>query len=147
MITNENMITGSIDKDKENELPVVISSWSNHYKSWKKMKKNYLLVKYEELLNNSYVEFRKITNFLEKNYDMNFSEEQINIAIKKCNFDSLSLQEDKQGFIESAINKNNKKKKFFFLGPKNNWEMLLDNKIVNQLQIEFKNEMLELEYL
>ena len=147
MITNEKMITGSIDKDKENELPVVISSWSNHYKSWKKMKKNYLLVKYEELLNNSYVEFRKITNFLEKNYDMNFSEEQINIAIKKCNFDSLSLQEDKQGFIESAINKNNKKKKFFFLGPKNNWEMLLDNKIVNQLQIEFKNEMLELEYL
>ena len=147
MITNEKMISGSIDKDKENELPTVISSWSNHYKSWKKMKKNYLLIKYEKLLNNSYDEFRKITNFLEKNYGMNFNEEQINIAIKKCNFDSLSLQEDKQGFIESAINKNNKKKKFFFLGPKNNWEMLLDKKIVNQLQIEFKSEMLELEYL
>ena len=147
MITNEKMISGSIDKDKENELPAVISSWSNHYKSWKKMKKNYLLIKYEKLLNNSYDEFRKITNFLEKNYGMNFNEEQINIAIKKCNFDSLSLQEDKQGFIESAINENNKKKKFFFLGPKNNWEMLLDKKIVNQLQIEFKSEMLELEYL
>ena len=147
IIVNKKMVTGAIQKDKENTLPTVISSWSNHYKSWKKMKKNYLLIKYEELLNNSYVEFNKITNYLKKNYDINFNKEQIDIAIKKCNFENLSLQEDKQGFIESAINKNNEKKKFFFLGPKNNWEMLLDKKIVNQLEIEFKNEMLELGYL
>ena len=147
IIVNKKMVTGAIQKDKENTLTTVISSWSNHYKSWKKMKKNYLLIKYEELLNNSYVEFNKITNYLKKNYDINFNKEQIDIAIKKCNFENLSLQEDKQGFIESAINKNNEKKKFFFLGPKNNWEMLLDKKIVNQLEIEFKNEMLELGYL
>ncbi len=42
---------------------------------------------------------------------------------------------------------NGKKKKFFFLGPKNNWEDLLDYEISNEIKDKFNNEMRELGYL
>ena len=49
----------------ENEfgVPTIISSWANHYNSWKKFKKNYLLIKYENLLYNPKEEFLKITKY------------------------------------------------------------------------------------
>ena len=31
--------------DDESGLPTIVGSWVNHYKSWKKFKKNYLLIK------------------------------------------------------------------------------------------------------
>ena len=36
---------------------------------------------------------------------------------------------------------------FFHLGPKNDWKTMLDTKIVDEINIKFKNEMLELGYL
>lgn len=147
MIINEKTIIGSDKKKTEFDLPTVISSWSNHYNSWKKMKKNYLLIKYEELLNNPIFEFRKITNFLKNIYKIDFNDEQINTAIEKCNFDNLTEQENKSGFIEASIDENGRNKKFFYLGPKNNWQSLLDKKISIQLQTVFKDEMEELGYL
>ena len=147
MIVNEKTIIGSDKKKTEFNLPTVISSWSNHYKSWKKMKKNYLLIKYEELLNNPSFEFRKITNFLKNIYNIEFNDEQINTAIEKCNFDNLTEQENKSGFIEASIDESGRNKKFFYLGPKNNWQSLLDKKINIQLQTVFKDEMEELGYL
>ena len=147
MIINEKAIIGSNRKKTEFDLPTVISSWSNHYKSWKKMKKNYLLIKYEELLNNPNSEFRKITNFLKNIYSIDLNNEQINAAIEKCNFDKLTEQENKSGFIEASIDENERKKKFFYLGPKNNWKSLLDKKISIKLRTVFKDEMAELGYL
>ena len=51
--------------NNEMDLPHIRSSWKNHYNSWKKMEKNYLLIKYEDLLENPVIEFKKITNYLE----------------------------------------------------------------------------------
>ena len=44
MLSSENLLLS------ENDIPTIISSWSNHYNSWKKFKKNNLLIKYENLL-------------------------------------------------------------------------------------------------
>ena len=38
------------EKDTKYPLPQMIGSWGTHYKSWKKMKFNYLLIKYEDLI-------------------------------------------------------------------------------------------------
>jgi len=38
-------------------------------------------------------------------------------------------------------------KKFFFLGPKNNWKDLIEPEIQKDIEISFKNEMIELGYL
>ena len=40
-----------------------------------------------------------------------------------------------------------KKIKFFNLGKKNNWETLLDKKLIRKIESHFKNEMTELGYL
>ena len=46
-IKNEKQLLGDLKDSKlETDLPTVISSWKNHYNSWKKIKTNYLLIKY-----------------------------------------------------------------------------------------------------
>ena len=56
--------------------------------------------------------------------------------------------EIQQGFEEAAYSKKFKKKvNFFNLGKKNNWETLLDKKLIRKIESRFKNEMSELGYL
>ena len=40
-----------------------------------------------------------------------------------------------------------KRNKFFFLGPKNDWQKILDNQISKNIEEEFEKEMKELGYL
>jgi len=131
----------------QNDLPTIISSWSNHYNSWKKFQKNNLLIKYENLLFKPHEEFLKIANFLEKTIKFDVKSNNIDNVINATQFDELKKQEDKNGFIESAKNKVNENLKFFHLGPDNKWENLLDKHIQNSIENSFKQEMEELGYL
>ena len=142
-MVNKKKFIGSREVNKEFEVATMISSWSNHYKSWKKIEKNYLLIKYENLLNN-YDEFYKIVRFLEINTKKMFSEKQVKMAIDFCKFENLKKQEDDFGFKE-APNENNKK--FFFLGPKNDWKNILSKEIQKKIEDNFGVEMKELGYL
>ena len=146
-MTNEKQHIGSRFSNLDNNLPTVISSWSNHYNSWKKFKKNYLLIKYENLLNDTHNEFNKIVKYLNQNMKLDFNEDQINKAIKNCDFEKLSEQENNKGFKESAKDKSGNIKKFFYLGAKNNWEKILDQNTRKNIEKEFNKELLELDYL
>ena len=146
-LTNEKQSIGSRNNKEDKDLPTVVSSWSNHYNSWKKMEKNYLLIKYENLINNTFEEFNKIVHYLNENLKIKFDINEINNAIKKCDFNNLKKLEKENGFKESAKDKSGNIKKFFYLGPHNNWQSLLDQKIIDKLEHAFKNEMLELGYL
>ncbi len=151
---NENQIITLSDQEKEktmgeknHQLPQIIGSWQLHYRSWKSMKKNFLLIKYENLIKNPKEEFFKISFFVEKILKTKFTEEQINNAIESSSFLKLKKMEDDYGFVESAENKKGGKKNFFNLGPKNDWTKLLDKKIADEIASKFKNEMKELGYL
>ena len=61
-------------------------------------------------------------------------------AIKKNKEVDIISSNDIDINIEQNMN-------FFHLGPKNNWKTQLDTKIVDEINIKFKNEMLELGYL
>ena len=135
-----------LTKDKH-PLPQFIGSWKTHYLSWKNMKKNYMLVKYEDLIENAHTEFTKIANFLAKLFRSSFSEEVIDNAIKLSSFDKLEKMEQEHGFTESSTNQDGTKQKFFYLGPKNNWKELLSKKLVEEINNEFEKEMKELGYL
>ena len=129
-------------------LEVIIGSWKTHYISWKSIKKNFLLIKYENLIENTKSEFLKLTSFLEKILNTKFTEEQIDKAIMESSFDNLVQMEKATGFDESTINKKTGKKNIFFnLGPKNNWKTILNKKYANIIENEFKTEMKELGYL
>ena len=53
----------------------------------------------------------------------------------------------KNGFSESIISKKDKNKiPFFFLGPKNDWKKILNDKIKNKISSIYEQELKELEY-
>ena len=141
----ENKVLGG--DDSEIGLPTIIGSWSNHYKSWKKFKKNYLIIKYENLLNKPQDEFFKITNYLETISDLKFERSKILKTINECSFENMSTQEDKFGFNDNSEKNKLLKKKFFNLGPNNKWENYLEKKIQNKIEKNFGIEMKELGYL
>ncbi len=134
------------DED-EHGLPTIIGSWSNHYRSWKKFKKNNLLVRYEDLLNTPEKEFFRITNFLNTIGNFKFSKNYILNAIQNCNFENLSKQEDKYGFVSNSDTNKKLNKKFFNLGPSNKWQDILD--LDTRLEVEklFSEEMKDIGYL
>ena len=133
--------------DDDTGLPTIIGSWINHYQSWKKFKKNYLLIKYEDLLENPEIEFFKITNFLNSVANYNFVKEEIINSIKNCEFKNLSNQEDAYGFDGNSETNKKIKQKFFNLGPNNKWQNILTDEIQNKIELLFGDEMREIGYL
>ena len=134
------------DKNKESNIVTLLGSWRDHYNSWKNTS-NLLLIKYEDLISNINKELIKIINFTQKFGTYTVNEEKINNLIKSTSFINLKKLEKKQGFADAMTDKNNKKKEFFYLGEKNKWEVLLDNKTKSVIEKKFKNEMVELGYL
>ncbi len=143
-MVNEKKFIGTKEVEREFEVPTLISSWSNHYKSWKKLTKNYLLIKYENLLKSEKDEFYKIVEFIESNTKNKFNDKEIQRAINHCEFENLKKQEDEFGFREAP---NIKNQKFFFLGPKNNWRNIINKDIQKKIEDNFEKEMKELNYL
>ena len=153
-LIDENRVIGFDQKNKnktnfdDNEIATVISSWKSHYKSWKLLNKNFLLVKYERLLNNPDDEFFKIFNYLRKFIKIESSQDQIKNAIKESSFENLKDKEEKFGFNEAPLDpETGKKKKFFNLGPASNWQGIVDERIINEINEKFETEMKELGYL
>tara|TARA_Y100000996_G_scaffold31868_1_gene22542 strand:- start:231 stop:1064 length:834 start_codon:yes stop_codon:yes gene_type:complete len=145
-LLNDKKVISFKNQKIENNLPHIISSWKNHFNSWKKMKKNYLLIKYEDLLHSPELEFEKITNYVEKLFDKKFEKKKILDAIDKNSFDKLKAIEKTNGFIE-APKFSGKPISFFNLGYKNNWKSLLETNISEQIEKAFKQEMEELDYI
>ena len=136
------------NKIGDNILPTFISSWSTNYQSWKNMSENFLLIKYEDLLMYPDNEFAKIVKFLSSILNIEFNKNIITEAIKTSSFDNLKKLEKSGLFGESVADpKSGDKKDFFYLGPKNDWKKLLDNKISKEIEQKFQNEMKELKYL
>ena len=136
------------NKIGDNKLPTLISSWSTNYQSWKNMSENFLLIKYEDFLMDPDNEFAKIVKFLSSILNIEFNKNIITEAIKTSSFDNLKKLEKSGLFGESvADKKSGGKKDFFYLGPKNDWKKLLDNRISREIEQKFQNEMKELRYL
>ena len=132
---------------KDNKIPTLISSWRINYLSWKKITKNYLLVKYEDLIKDPNKEFFKISYYLENIMNTKFEKNKILNAIKTSSFNNMQILEKKGLFKEYVTDDNNKKINFFNLGPKNDWKIYLKNEIVEEINFKFKNEMKELGYI
>jgi len=126
-----------------------LSSWADHYKSWKKTKKfKVLFIKYEELKYNKEKIFREIIQFvnnlkLEKNI---INEEKFLNAIKSTNFVNLKNKEFNEKFDESVYSNDGKKINFFNLGFKNKWQNLLPRDMIDKINNSFKKELLDLNY-
>tara|TARA_A100001011_G_scaffold153672_1_gene162110 strand:+ start:1598 stop:2458 length:861 start_codon:yes stop_codon:yes gene_type:complete len=151
-LLNENKLLGKkFDKTSQNknrDMFTPIASWKTHYNSWKNFKKNFLLIKYENLVSNPYEEFIKISEFLSKLMNIEIPNDKIVMAIENNTFDNLKENERKNGFVEAAKDlKTGKTKSFFNLGPQNKWQEKLNVEIKQSIEEKFKIEMKELGYL
>jgi hypothetical protein len=146
-IKEEKKFIGNLKNKVNYPLHTLIGSWKTNYNSWKLIGKNFLLVRYEDLILNPNSEFRKIANYITSIINIRFTEEQIKKSIEESSFKNMSSLEDKNGFLEVIKDSENKKKKFFNLGPKNNWKEILDKKYVDEIENSFNDEMKELGYI
>jgi hypothetical protein len=146
-IMEEKKFIGNMKNKINYPLHTLIGSWKSNYNSWKNIGKNFLLVKYENLILNPNTEFKSIANYISNIIGIKFSEEQIKNSIEESSFKNLRNIEDKNGFIESIEDPENKKKKFFNLGPNNNWKKNLEKKFIDKIEKSFNSEMKELGYI
>ena len=126
-----------------------LGSWSNHYRSWKNsFEFKTLFIKYEDLENDAYNEFYKILDFISKLNGKNeaIDKKKLKNSIEATSFSNLKKQEQMYSFKESLSYKINNKTNFFNLGFKNDWKKILPKEITNKMNIQFSNELKELEY-
>ena len=139
-------------KNESDRTKVYLGSWSSNYNSWKSFRLNgkYLLVKYEDLLNDTEAALIKILDFIcqLRGVELSLDQNKIKNIMDTTSFDSMKNLEKKEGFIEGKINNTTGKKiPFFNLGSQNDWRKLLDKKIRIKFETAFKKEMEELHYL
>jgi len=151
--TAEDLINGHVLGKNDGTKPLVYSgTWSGNFNSWKSFKdaNKYLLVKYEDLINDKEKTFFKILKFLSmlKKVDFVLDKKKFQNVLESTDFQNMQKLENEQGFAESMVDKKTGKKiKFFHLGGKNDWKTSLDINLQNKLQKVFEKEMIELGYL
>ena len=100
----------------------LMGDWSSNYQTWKEFKLNdkYLLIKYEDLVNNTKLTFIKMLEFIHKVTKSKFvlDDDKFLKSIDSTKFENLKNLELKNGFSES-VSQNGKKITFFKYGKKN----------------------------
>ena len=133
---------------KKGHVVTLLGNWGEHYRFWKQGSKNFLLIRYEDLLKNTENEFEKLIDFLKKFLKVNINKEKMDNIIKTTSFDSLKKMENRGLFKENVINfLTNEKINFFDRGPKNIWENSINKSVKESLERKFQKEMKELNYL
>ena len=139
----------NLEKDGYSDFQF-ISSWKTNYKSWKIQKKIPIqIVRYEDLLNQTYATFKVVIEFINevtKNTEK-INKDKIKNSVNSTLFDKLKNYEKQHGFSEAVESKKqNKKISFFNLGPKNDWKKILDKKYQDLFNQNFSHELKELDY-
>ena len=108
------------------------------------------MIKYEELLSQSYVVFLDIIQFINKTFGKNekINKDKIKKILNSTSFETLKKNEQNFGFSEAVPVRGDKNKKipFFNLGPKNDWKKILENSMQNKIKETFSSDMKELCY-
>jgi len=127
-----------------------ISSWSNHYKSWKIQKDIPIkIIRYEDLLSKTYEIIKEVIQFInstskQKN-ELDFK--KLKNSVNSTSFSKLKKNEKEKGFSEAIYSKKKKKMiPFFNLGPENDWKTILDKDFAEKIGEIFKDDLLEFGY-
>ena len=145
---NSSLLETSFELDHSNFT--YLSSWSNHYQSWKNNKKfKTLFIKYEDIEKNKENVFETIVNFINnlKGRRTDLNQKKFLNSIKSTNFSNLKNKELNEGFEEKVSSKKTGKIiNFFNLGFNNRWQKLLPSDIKEKFNKKFEKELKELNY-
>ena len=133
--------------EKTNDLldKTLLGSWQNHYNSWKHFPIKKIFLRYEDLTSSAHVSFKKIVFFLNDLCGLTIDEKKITKTVESVKFENLKKIEEDRGFIENPNQKLGKK--FFRNGTVGQWGKVLSPNLIKRIETEFKNEMIENNYL
>ena len=132
----------------KDRVPESLSSWDQHFNSWSFFPKNYILFKYEDLLLNPKKQILRLYEYLQKFIKVDIDEQKIERIIFNSKFLNFKKLESQGYFKEKAMNPYTKEnKEFFYLGPKNDYSKILDDKTRYKIEEHFKITMKKIGYL
>ena len=144
-ITNHMINPNLVEKTPDNLDRTLITSWSNHYNSWKNLPLKKIIVKYEDLIDKPEETFLEIIKYLNHIINLETDLELIKKSIDNVNFNNLKNLEKIHGFSENkSSDKNNK---FFNEGKKEQWKKKLPQDLRVIIEKNFQYEMAENSYL
>jgi len=118
----------------KHRVPDVMSSWSNHVKSWTAQRNPRLhVMRYEDMLAKPVPAFTQLTRFL----GLPASPDRIARAIKFSSFETLRGLEARQGFVERSSHS----KAFFRQGEAGGWRSALNAEQVRRLCADHQEQM------
>ena len=128
-----------------------ISSWEKNYQSWINQKNfSVITIKYEDLINDTLETFKKVIEYIElitKSRE-GYNDKKAENSIQSTSFEKMKNMEKKNGFTESILSKNESQKiPFFHLGPKNDWRNIFDENYQKKINLIFKQNLKELNYM
>jgi hypothetical protein len=126
--------------EQDSSVLTIIGHWSEHVNSWLNNKDiPRILVKYEDLIKNPNVEFKKTLTTLGINVD----EDRLRRAIKFSSFSELANQELEGGFRERPPHA----ERFFRQGTVDQWSQKLTNKQIGKVEEIHGSVMKKLGYI
>ena len=132
---------------KYHVLPEFLLSWKTNYLSWKNFLNDNpelgIIVKFEDLVNNSKKTFSKIITFIQKKQKIKFDIDKFDNCLKSINFNNLKKIELTFGFDEKRSSGNN----FFRKGLVDEWKKELPEEIIDEIERKYYDEMKEIGYL
>lgn len=128
-----------------------ISSWEKNYQSWINQKNfSVITIKYEDLINDTLETFKKVIEYIKliTKSQEGYNYKKAENSIQSTSFEKMRNIEKKDGFTESILSKNESRKiPFFHLGPKNDWRNIFDENYQKKLNLIFKQNLKELNYM
>ena len=117
-------------------------SWSIHAQSWINSNWPKVIIRYEDLHNDTFKNFKQILLFIKKFSNFEMDDEKIKKTIHVCSFKNLLNEEKEKGFLEKLDNIN-----FFRKGEIDEWKNILPKNLIQKIEKKFEKQMKELGYL
>ena len=139
--TFEVMKSDSMEKTLDKLNKTFLTTWSNHFISWREFPINKHFLRYEDLIEDPIREFTKIITYLNKIHNVEINEEKIINSIEATSFKNLKNLEKEKSFHENP--KFSEDQKFFRKGETKQWVKLLSKDLINKIQNNFAEVMKE----
>jgi len=148
-ITYEKSVKLMLDENRvavhDQYYPEARLSWKTNLLSWLSSPSPKLLIKYEDLLNETANVLKTTIKFINQfiKNKIKIDEEKILKVVEECKFENLKNLENEKGFNEKGSNTTN----FFRNGQLSEWEKILSIELIKKLEQNFSKEMKELDYI
>ena len=123
----------------------IVNSGRSNYQSWLRTKSlPRVVIRYEAMTKKPIETFRKLVTFVNSLVRLKdeIDSDKLTNAVDSTNFKSLQRIEDEGKFGENVYSlKDNRKIKFFYQGPENDWKKNLDENLIKKMNEYYHKDL------